>query len=397
VPGPIDVAVFAIPAKLVCDALEEVGKKKIAGAVLIPSGFAEIGETELQERLVATARKWNVRIMGPNIYGFYYTPKKLCATFCTPYDVRGGAALSSQSGGVGMSIIGFSRSTGMGVSAIVGLGNKADLDEDDLLAFFEQDENTKVIAMHAEDLKDGRAFADAAARVSRSKPVVVLKAGRTAAGAKAAASHTGALAGNDRVYDDVLRQCGVIRAHTLNDLLQFARALPVLPTPKGENVVIITGAGGSGVLLSDACVDHDVRLMRMPADLDAAFREFIPPFGAAGNPVDITGGEPPSTYAKTIDLGLRDERIHALILGYWHTIVTPPMVFARVLTEVVEAAREDGIDKPIVCSLVGDVEVEEACRVLFDHGIPSYPYTTELPVAVLGAKYRWARTAGRIG
>jgi acetyl coenzyme A synthetase (ADP forming)-like protein len=396
VPGKIDLAVFAIPAKLVAKALIEVGEKRIAGAVLIPSGFAETGNVAGQAELVAIGREYNVRLMGPNIYGFYYTPKNLCATFCTAYDVKGNAALSSQSGGIGMAIIGFSRSARMGVSAIVGLGNKSDIDEDDLLLFFEQDDNTHIIAQHFEDLKDGRAFAEVAKRVSKKKPVVVLKAGRTNMGARAASSHTGALAGNDRIYEDVFRQSGVIRARSLRDLLEFARGIPVLPTPKGNNVVIITGAGGSGVLLSDACVDNDLSLMAMPPDLDAAFRKFIPPFGAAGNPVDITGGEPPTTYQKTVRLGLEDPRIHALILGYWHTIITPPMVFARLMVEVVDEMRAKGFVKPVVASLAGDVEVEEASEYLYQHGIPAYAYSTEIPVAVLGAKYRWARGAGLI-
>jgi len=396
VPGEIDVAVFAIPAKFVAQALTEVGEKKIPGAVLIPSGFAETGNVAGQEELVSIGRKYGVRLMGPNIYGFYYTPSNLCATFCTAYDGKGKAALSSQSGGIGMAIIGFSRSAKMGVSAIVGLGNKSDIDEDDLLAFFEQDDNTQIIAQHCEDLKDGRAFAEVAKRVSKKKPVVVLKAGRTNMGARAASSHTGALAGNDKIYDDVFKQSGVIRARSLRDLLEFARGIPVLPTPKGNNVVIITGAGGSGVLLSDACVDNGLSLMAMPADLDAAFRKFIPPFGAAGNPVDITGGEPPTTYQNTVRLGLEDPRIHALILGYWHTIITPPMVFARLMVEVVEQMRAKGIEKPVVASLAGDVEVEEASEYLYQHGIPAYAYSTEIPVAVLGAKYRWARGAGLI-
>ena len=293
-----------------------------------------------------------------------------------------------------MAIVGFSRSAKMGVSAIVGLGNKSDIDEDDLLTFFEQDPNTQVIAMHVEDLKDGRAFAEVASRVSKQKPVVVLKAGRTSQGARAANSHTGALAGDDRVYDAVLKQRGVIRAHTLTDMLEFARGLQTLPAPKGENGLVLTGAGGSGVLISDACVDNGLSLMAMPDDLDAAFKEYIPPFGASGNPVDITGGEPPTTYRATIDLALNDDRIHSLILGYWHTIITPPMVFAQLLGEAVGEARAKGIDKPVVASLVGDVEIEEACEYLMDRDILAYPYTAEKPVAVLGAKYRWARAAG---
>jgi acetyl coenzyme A synthetase (ADP forming)-like protein len=394
VPGEIDVAVFAIPAKFCAATLVEVGEKKIPGAVLIPSGFSETGNVAGQQELVDIGRKYDVRLMGPNIYGFYYTWKNLCATFCTAYDVKGHAALSSQSGGIGMAIIGFSRSAKMGVSAIVGLGNKSDIDEDDLLTFFEQDENTTIIAMHCEDLKDGRSFADVAKRVSKKKPVVMLKAGRTSMGARAASSHTGALAGNDKIYEDVLKQSGVIRARSLRDLLDFARGIPVMPTPKGENVLIITGAGGSGVLLSDACVDNKLSLMAMPPDLDAAFRKFIPPFGAAGNPVDITGGEPPKTYQNTVRLGLEDPRIHALILGYWHTIVTPPMVFAKIMVEVVDEMRAKGIEKPVVASLAGDVEVEEAAEYLYAHGIPAYAYSTEIPVAVLAAKYQWARGAG---
>jgi acyl-CoA synthetase (NDP forming) len=397
VPEHVDVAVFAIPARLVAAVLAECGQKSVAGAVLIPSGFAETGNVDMQREVLAVARDHNIRLMGPNIYGFYYTPKNLCATFCTPYDVRGKVALSSQSGGVGMAILGFSRSTKMGVSAIVGLGNKVDIDEDDLLTFFEKDPDTEVVAMHVEDLKDGRSFAEVAKRVSVRKPVIVLKAGRTAAGARAARSHTAALAGNDRIYDDVLRQSGVVRAYSLNEMLEFARCIPMLPTPAGENVLIITGAGGSGVLLADACVDNGLKLMEMPADLDQAFRKFIPPFGAAGNPVDITGGEPPTTYQNAIRLGLTDARVHSLVLGYWHTIISPPMVFAKLTAQVVEEQRRRGIDKPVVASLVGDVEVEEACAYLFEKQIPAYAYTTEKPVLVLGAKYKWARGAGIFG
>ena len=395
VPAEIDTAVFAIPSKLVAGALKECGEKKIAGAILIPSGFGETGNIEGQEELQRIGREYNIRLMGPNIYGFYYTPSNLCATFCTAYDYKGSTALSSQSGGIGMAIIGFSRSAKMGVSAIVGLGNKSDIDEDDLLLFFEQDDNTKVIAQHAEDLKDGRAFAEVAKRVSKKKPVIMLKAGRTAMGAAAASSHTGAVAGTDKIYDDVLRQSGVVRARSLRQLLDFARGVPILPTPKGENVVIITGAGGSGVLLSDACVDNGLKLLKpMPDDLDAAFRKFIPPFGAAGNPVDITGGEPPITYMNTVRLGLEDDRIHALILGYWHTIVTPPMVFAKNMVQVVNEMKEKGKIKPVVASLAGDVEVEEAAQYLYENGIPAYAYSTEIPVEILGAKYQWARAAG---
>ncbi len=390
-PDDTDVAIVSIPAKGVAALVPSAAKKRVAGLVVISSGFAEIGEWELQSELVRTAREHGVRILGPNIYGYYYTPAKLCATFCTPYTERGGVALVSQSGGVGMAILGYSRSRGMGVSAIVGLGNKTDVDEDDLLEFFGQDPNTQVIAIHMEDLKDGRAFLEAARRVTRSKPIVVLKAGRTSLGARAAASHTAALAGEDRVYEAAFQQAGVIRAHTLEELLDWSRALQLLPDPAGENVVVITGAGGLGVLLADACVDRGLSLMQIPPDLAAAFRECIPPFGAAGNPIDITGGEPPDTYRKALRIGLRDPRVHSIIVGYWHTILTPPMTFARLLAEVTEEARGHGVRKPVVAALAGDREVEEAARYLEERGVPAYPYAAEKAVAALAARYRFWR------
>ena len=362
--------------------------------MVISSGFAETGQGAMQQEMVSLARQHGVRILGPNIYGYYYTPLGLCATFCTPYTERGGVALVSQSGGVGMAILGYSRSRRMGVSAIVGLGNKSDVDEDDLLEFFGEDPNTQVIAIHMEDLKDGAAFFRAAQRVSKEKPVVVLKAGRTALGARAAASHTAALAGEDRVYDAAFAQSGVIRARTLEELLDWSRALQMLPSPEGEEVVIITGAGGLGVLLADACHDRGLRLMAIPPDLDEGFKRLIPPFGAAGNPIDITGGEPPDTYRQAILLALNDRRVSSLIVGYWHTIITPPMVFAQVMSEAVEEARGRGVHKPVVAALAGDTEVEEAARYLEDRGIPAYPYAAEKAVDALAARYQFWRNGG---
>ena len=229
----VDIAVFAIPAKFVAGA-DRMRREEHSGRGPHPVRVCRSRRAELQEEIVKIGRKYNVRLMGPNIYGFYYTPDNLCATFCTAYDVKGSAALSSQSGGIGMAIIGFSRSAKMGVSAIVGLGNKSDIDEDDLLTFFEQDDNTQHHRQHCEDLKDGRAFAEAAKRVSKKKPVVVLKAGRTSAGAKAASSHTGALAGNDKIYEDVLKQSGVIRARSLAICLSSRAAFRCCRRPRAR-------------------------------------------------------------------------------------------------------------------------------------------------------------------
>ena len=396
IPGQVDVAVIVIPAKNVAEAVKVLGEKGVAGAIVISSGFAEIGNNELQRELVTKALENKVRILGPNIFGIYYTPADLCATFCTPYTEKGPTALSCQSGGVGMAIIGYSRSHKMGVSAIVGVGNKCDVDEDDLIDFFGQDPNTKVIAMHVEDIKDGVAFVKAAQKISRQKPIVALKAGATALGERAAFSHTGALAGDDRIYSAAFARAGIVRVSNLEELLDCARSISKMPVPKGENVLIVTGAGGLGVLLTDACSRHQLQLMTLEKDLDEAFKKFIPPFGATGNPVDITGGEPPETYEATIRLALEDDRVDALILGYWHTLVTPPMVFAETVIKAKKAAEAAKAPKPIVAALSGDVEVERAATVLEEHGIPAFPYSSEKAVVVLSALYRWARMAGRI-
>ena len=169
-----------------------------------------------------------------------------------------------------------------------------------------------------------------------------------------------------------------------------------MPAPKGENVLIVTGAGGLGVLLADACSKHQLQLMQLEKDLDQAFKKFIPPFGATGNPVDITGGEPPETYEATIRLALEDDRIDALILGYWHTLITPPMAFAETVIRAKKAAESVKAPKPIVASLSGDIEVERAASLLEAHGVPAFAYSSEKAVVVLGALYRWARMAGRI-
>ena len=396
IPDQVDVAVIVIPAKNVADAITALGTKGVAGAIVISSGFAEIGNNDLQKELVARAVESKVRILGPNIFGIYYTPADLCATFCTPYTEKGPTALSCQSGGVGMAIIGYSRANRMGVSAIVGVGNKCDVDEDDLIEFFGQDPNTKVIAMHVEDIKDGVAFVKAAQKVSRQKPIVALKAGATALGERAAFSHTGALAGDDRIYSAAFAKAGIVRVSNLEQLLDCARSLSKMPTPKGENVLIVTGAGGLGVLLADACSRHQLHLMTLEKDLDEAFKKYIPPFGATGNPVDITGGEPPATYEATIRLALEDDRVDALILGYWHTLITPPMVFAETVIRAKQAAESVKAQKPIVAALSGDVEVERAAALLEAHGVPAFPYSSERAVVVLSALYKWARMAGWI-
>ena len=214
-------------------------------------------------------------------------------------------------------------------------------------------------------------------------------------GVRSAASHTGAMAGSDRVYEAAFRKSGVLRARALDELFDWARALEVLPPPQGSNVLIHTSAGGLGVILADSASENGLRVMDVPEDLMYKLRDFIPPFGSCQNPVDVTGFSTPEIHAATAMIAIRDPRVHSIIFGYWHTIITPPMVYAKVLSEVAEDARREGIAKPVVATLSGDVEVEKAATYLNERGIPSYPYTPERAVSSLAAIYAWVNSRYR--
>lgn len=396
VPDEIDLALIAIPAKLVPGLLMELGEKGVPGAVIFSSGFAEIGNYELDKQLREAIKKSGVRVIGPNTFGIYNPHMKMSAAFTIPYDYAGGIALTCQSGGVGMGVLGYARSRRLGLSALIGFGNKVDLDETDVLEYFAEDEKTKVIAMHMESIKNGRRFIEVLKKVTKVKPVVVLKAGRTNYGVRAAKSHTGAIIGADEVVDAALRKAGAIRVRGLEELFDTARALAMLPKPRGDNVIVVTGAGGLGVILSDAIADHGLKLMEVPEDLKEKFRKYVPEFGALGNPIDITGASPPETYRETILTAVKDPRVHAVILGYWHTVITPPKEFAKAVIDAVKEMRESGIEKPVVACLSGDVEVEEAAKILEEHGVLAFPYSPERTVAALAAVYRYKWYTERI-
>ncbi len=394
IPGEVDHAFIAIRADTIPDIIPDLAEKNVPVAVVISSGFAEIGNHELQRKLVETARSYGIRIIGPNTYGVYCPPASLSSSFTIPYDYKGSLAVICQSGGVGMAALGYARIKRIGLSLNVGLGNMADLDHADLLEYLGEDKYTKAIALHVESIRDGRKFIRIASKVSKKKPIIVLKAGRTELGAKAAASHTAALTTIDQVVNVAFKKAGVIRAYSLEELFELGRALAMLPKPKGENVLIVTSAGGLGVLLSDACYDNNLRLMEPPEDLVSEYRKFIPPFGSFKNPMDITGSSTPDMQARAVKTAILHPEVHAIILGYWHTIITPPMEFAKSVVEAVEEARSKGVEKPIVVSLSGDLEVLKAAEYIEEKaGIPAYPFTPEKAVRALGALYEWARYA----
>ena len=384
VPGSVDLAVVAVPAPVVPSVVRECGEKGVKGVAVISSGFGEVGNRELEEELVRTVKEYGMRLLGPNIFGVVYTPARLNASFGPPEVVPGKIALVSQSGALGIALMGWTQTEDIGLSAVVSVGNKADVSDEDLLDFFSADGNTEVVVIYMEGVKDGRAFLEAVRRCP--KPVVVIKAGRSERGAQAVSSHTGSLAGADLVYDGAFRQVGVIRAGDVRDAFVLARALSELPVPEGDGTVIITNGGGMGVLATDAAEDEGLPLYSGPELV--AFRSAMPPFGSYKNPVDITGMADPTMYLRALEVAQESRGVHSVILLYCETAVCDPLELAEGLKK--EYRRE----KPLTVAMVGGSRTAEAIHRLNRAGIPAYTSPAEAVRAMKGL-YLWKEFRGK--
>ena len=393
VPDEVDLAVISIPAHKVPHVLEECGEKGVKTTAIISSGFGEIGNVELEREVLDIARKYGIRILGPNIIGVVYTPSKLNASFGPRDVVKGNIAFLSQSGALGIALMGWTITEEIGLSAVVSLGNKIDIDDADLLEFFYEDENTRVITIYMEGLRDGRKFMKVAAKVTKKKPVIVLKSGRSERGAKAAASHTGSLAGADRIFDAAFKQSGVLRAITFEDMFDWARALATQPPVKMNEAVIITNGGGAGVMATDAAEEYGVNLLEPSPKLTETFRKYMPEFGSPKNPVDLTGQANAESYYGAVKAAFESEEVGAIIVLYCRTAVLDPMDMAKAVMDAVKDAKEEGYVKPIVVNLLGGEDTIKASKELNRKGIPSYPIP-ERAVKTLGAMIKWSKWAG---
>ncbi|HDZ36115.1 MAG TPA: acetyl CoA synthetase, partial [Thermococcus sp.] len=345
VPDEVDMAVIIVPAKFVPQVVEECGKKGVKVLPIISSGFGELGEEgkKVERQIVETAHKYGMRILGPNIFGVVYTPARMNATF-GPTDVMpGNLALISQSGALGIALMGWTILEKVGLSAVVSVGNKSDIDDADLLEFFKTDENTKAILIYMEGVKDGRRFMEAAREVSMEKPIIIIKAGRSERGAKAAASHTGSLAGADSIYTAAFKQSGVLRALTIGEAFDWARTLSNLPEPEGDNVVILTNGGGIGVMATDAAEEEGLHLYDNLEELKI-FANHMPPFGSYKNPVDLTGMAGAEGYEGAIRDALAHPEMHAIAVLYCQTAVLDPRDLADV---VIREYNASGRKKPL--------------------------------------------------
>ncbi len=368
VPGDVDMAVFCVPEKLVLGVAAECAEKRVKAYVVITSGFSEVGNKAGEEELVKIAKATGGRVVGPNIVGVLLNSAKANASFapCLPYPGR--TALISQSGAllIALDMATFVRQ--LGVSSMISLGNMADVDFADCIDYYAHDPNTSCITLYIEGVKDGRKFIESGRKAG--KPIIALKAGVSAHGAAAAASHTGSLAGSVKVYDAAFKQAHVLWAKDLDELLDRSQALAMQPPMTGENICVITNGGGIGVLSSDSAEAYGVPLKTVPKDLQDEFKKCMPDFGSPKNPVDITGGAGLAGYEAAIEVALKHDWVDGLAVLYCETAVTKPDEIAEGILKAIEKSAVN--DKPIVACFVGGEKCLEAGKKLLAKNIPCY-------------------------
>lgn len=387
IPGDVDMACLSIPVPGVISALKECVAKKVKSAVIITSGFAEVGNTEGEAALVRFCAENPIRIVGPNCFGVYSACMKMNCTFGPPDVLPGHVAIISQSGALGIAMIGKTRCENLGLSSIVSVGNKADISELELLTYLAHDPQTRVILMYVEGVKQGEKLVQLLHLVTRLKPVVVIKSGRSKRGAAAAASHTGSLAGADVVFDDIARQCGLIRAESLEEGLNWCKFLANSTLPKGEEAVIITNGGGIGVLATDACEKYNVQLCSDQQMLKDNFGPVTPDLGSVKNPIDMTGTATPADYDRALGAALLNEKVHSVIVLGCETAVFNDKSFA----EVVRRRTADFAGKkPVVFSVVGGEALETAISTLRKEQVPIFGDAYSA-VSCMGALYQYYR------
>lgn len=369
--GDIDLAIIAIPSKSVPDVVEECGKKGIRIVIIISAGFAELNKKgeEMQEHLKAIAKKYSIRIMGPNCLGIIRPPSRLNASFAPAMPPSGRVAFVTQSGALADSIIDWAIEERYGFSTIISYGNMADLDVCDFLRLLEEDKKTSVITLYIEGLRHGREFIDTAKRVSGKKPIIAVKAGKTPPGAKAIQSHTGSLAGDFEIYKAAFKQANVLLAESVEEMFDMAKALAHQPRCK-NSVAIVTNGGGCGVLAADYCSEFGVNLAGLTQKTLKALDKSGKMHHAYSrtNPLDIVGDALPERYEVAINTLLRQKDVHGLIVIQTLQTMTDPLEDAM----VVARARKAFPKKPIICSYLGGRFGEVGRQYLEKHGIPDY-------------------------
>lgn len=377
IPESIDLAVIATPAATVPDVIRECVDAGVKGAVIISAGFKEIGAegVALEQQMLAEARRGKLRIIGPNCLGIMSPASGLNATFASTMARPGSVAFISQSGALCTSILDWSLHENVGFSAFISIGSMLDVNWGDLIDYLGDDPRTQSIVIYMESIGDAKSFLSAAREVALTKPIIVIKAGRTEAAAKAAASHTGALAGSDGVLDAAFRRCGVLRVDTINDLFNMAEVLAKQPRPKGRRLTILTNAGGPGVLATDALIGGGGELATLAPETIAALNAILPEHWSHENPIDILGDADPDRYAKAVEIIAKDPNSDGLLVILTPQAMTDPTQTAERLKSLVETLNASSLhNKPLLASWMGGAEVASGEAILNRAGIFTFPF-----------------------
>jgi acetyltransferase len=371
VPGDIDLAVVVIPYKFVPEILEECGKKKIPAVVVISAGFREAGMEGLERELelVDIAKKYHIRLIGPNCLGIIDTFTPVNASFSAGTPPKGPMAFMSQSGALGTAILDWAQAGRLGLAKFVSLGNKADVSEIDLLEAWAEDPDTNVILIYSEGLPNGQKFIEVAREVTKLKPVVAIKSGVTKSGSRAVSSHTGSLAGSEQAYQAAFLQAGVLRANDMASMFDMALALGYQPALKNDRIAIITNAGGPGILATDALEWSGMSLARLEVETIRELEKYLPDAASAANPVDVLGDAKADRYQFALDIVAKDPNVDGIMV-----VLTP-----QAMTEIPETAKAVGelskkIDKPVLACFMGEAKVEQGIRVLKEYDVPNYSF-----------------------
>jgi acetyl coenzyme A synthetase (ADP forming)-like protein len=397
--GDVELIIIAVPARIVSSVLEDARKKGVKAAAIITSGFSEVGNTELENEVKEIISEAGIRVLGPNCLGVYdaYTgidmlflpeTKTLLnnnLVIATPRPTPGNIAVVTQSGAFGAAAIDSLAGQEMGLSKLVSFGNKMDVAEQDILLYLLHDDKTKVILLYIEGIKEGRKFMEVSKEVTKHKPVIALKAGKTQAGSRAAQSHTGSIAGSDKIYDSVFKEVGILRARNMEGFFDLAKALALQPPAKGDNIAIVTDAGGPGIMASDECETLGLNVKRFSEKTINKFEKLIdegeiPSFAAYQNPVDLTGNVTSKMYELSTDILLKDPEINGIIiLGLHHT----PYLTEDFTDRIAKLSK--GYDKPIVGCDIGETEMAKFIRSRFNKlGIPAYSSPEDAAYAMAG-------------
>ena len=369
--GPVDLAVIVIPAHLVPLTVKECGETGIKNIIVISAGFKEVDTegAEFENQIVEICKNYDIKLVGPNCLGIIDTHNHLNASFASEIASKGKISFMTQSGAIMAVILDYADKHHIGFSRIISLGNKAGINEKDCMENFMEDENTDVISAYLEGIVDGPGFIEVSRKASKKKPVVLIKSGTTSKGSEAVSSHTGTIAGSESAYEAAFSKCGILRAYSLEELMDYCRALTLFPLPRGNRIAIVTNAGGPGIMTTDAAINNGLELAVLSSETKLKLKNGLPESASVKNPVDVLGDASPDRCAFALDTVLKDPNVDGIIL-----LVTPQSVTDLVGSAIVASEYATKSHKPVLCSFFGGTQCEKAEKVLDDNKVPNYVY-----------------------